>query len=254
MTKQGFTLLELMIVTAIISILVAISVPNVSRARTQAREAQVIGFLRQYHIAQIQFQTAGIKDTNKDGIGDFGTLQDLVNASIYASSTGGPNSVVVSMVSLIANAVAIAEIHAARPEADPGQGVGQGEGGGRGQGAEHGQGVGHGQGWGQGEGGGRDHGGGQGQGGRQGQGGGSVASATAFLQSVSNSLTDSGILYGYRFQFTAVPQTDTDAGWYEVTCRPALSSSGGRGFFIDASGTIRQTNDGTFPNAGSKPL
>ncbi len=40
--QQGFSLLELMIVVALILILVSISVPNLSRSRMLAREASVI--------------------------------------------------------------------------------------------------------------------------------------------------------------------------------------------------------------------
>ena len=64
MNKKGFTLIEMLVVIAIIAILVAIVIPTVSNATTKAKEATDVANLRSY-VAQYQVATVSNDDTAK---------------------------------------------------------------------------------------------------------------------------------------------------------------------------------------------
>ena len=55
--REGFTLVEIMIVVAIIALLAAIAVPNVLRGRTSANEAAAIGNMRALNSSLQMFQS-----------------------------------------------------------------------------------------------------------------------------------------------------------------------------------------------------
>mgnify|MGYP003572713666 CR=1 FL=1 len=76
--KNGFTLIELMIVIAIIAIIAAIAIPNLIEARKSGNESAAIGALKTISTSQSMYRE---QDKDQDGTLDYATL--IADMSTY---------------------------------------------------------------------------------------------------------------------------------------------------------------------------
>jgi prepilin-type N-terminal cleavage/methylation domain-containing protein len=87
--NSGFTLIELMIVVAIIAIIASVAIPKLMSARLAANESAAIATLRSIASSQAQFQSANAVDSDGDGGGEYGFFGELSGVMPLREDSGG---------------------------------------------------------------------------------------------------------------------------------------------------------------------
>ena len=85
--EAGFSLMELLIVTAFISVLAGIAVPNLMTSRAAANERSIVSTLRTISTAQAQVMSMNMLDSDNDGTGEALSLIELAGATNLRGTT-----------------------------------------------------------------------------------------------------------------------------------------------------------------------
>jgi prepilin-type N-terminal cleavage/methylation domain-containing protein len=85
--KKGFTLVEIMIVVAIIALLAAIAIPNLLRARLQANESAAQGAVKTIAAAEVSYRSANPEYGDLEALG--GANPPYIDATLRQGTKQG---------------------------------------------------------------------------------------------------------------------------------------------------------------------
>jgi prepilin-type N-terminal cleavage/methylation domain-containing protein len=85
---SGFTLTELLIVVAILTIIATLAVPNLLSARELANESAVVATMRTLSSSQARVQAAAAIDVDRDGAGEYAYFGELSGEFTLRGSAG----------------------------------------------------------------------------------------------------------------------------------------------------------------------